>query len=179
MPPCRTAQKVLAVKRGEKPAYNIQIGQNFTAPTKLFRSALSDVICNVAASVAEVTANQPNQQGHIISFTYAAESRAAPRAPVVASCISEASPPPSLPPSIITCLRSLFASFKHRLLPLSNHRRCYYFYRANKVAWSQRTAGSGRREKRNARRDRTCGRATSVTPALARCRTVGLKVEPP
>lgn len=35
MLPCRMAQKVLTVKREEKPAYNIQIGQNFTVRTTL------------------------------------------------------------------------------------------------------------------------------------------------
>lgn len=35
MLPCRTAQKVLTVKHEEKPAYNIQIGQNFVIRTKL------------------------------------------------------------------------------------------------------------------------------------------------
>lgn len=30
---------------------------------------------------------------------------------------------------------------------LQNHCRCYYFYQSNKVAWSQRTVGSGEEKK--------------------------------
>lgn len=56
------------------------------------------VICDVAASVAEVTANQPNQQGPIISLTYAPESWAALRASVAGTYISQALSP-SLPVS--------------------------------------------------------------------------------
>lgn len=60
-------------------------------------------ICDVAASVVEVTANQPNQQGHIISLTCAAESWAALRASVAGTHIRSLYLPYYLPLS-----RSLF-----------------------------------------------------------------------
>lgn len=51
--------------------------------------------------------------------------------------------PHYLPPHPLSLSLAHFILFsKHSLLPLSNHRRCYYFYRSNGVAWSQRTAGS-------------------------------------
>lgn len=98
------------------------------------------VICDVGASVAEVTANQPNQQGHIISLTYAAESFGLLSELLwLAHASPRLSLPHYLPPHPLSPF--IFCS-KHSLLPLLNHRRSYYFYRSNRVAWSQRTAGS-------------------------------------
>lgn len=69
---------------------------------------LSEAICDVAACVAEVTANQPNKQRHIISLTYAAESWAALRASVADTYISQTLSP-SLPASFPSL--SLFVFF--------------------------------------------------------------------
>ncbi len=115
---------------------------------------LSEAICDVTARVAEVAANQPNQQRHIISLTYAAESWAALRASVADTYISQALSP-SLPASFPSVSLCLF--YKHSLLLLSNHRWCYYFYQSNKVAWSQRTVGSGEGKKCSPRsKTQTC-----------------------
>lgn len=105
---------------------------------------LKEAICDVAASVAEVKANQPNLPGFIISFTDASESWT--------FCSWHIYLPASLP--LITFFLSslslalslsflLLVLFLNSLLLLSNHRRRYYFCQSNKVAWSQRTAGSG------------------------------------
>lgn len=73
-------------------------------------------ICDVATSVAEVIANQPNQQGHIISLTYAAESQAALRASVTGTYFPGSSSSHYLPLSSLSskhCLKSSGVAISH------------------------------------------------------------------
>lgn len=76
----------------KKPAYNRK-HHSLNKAVCYDLSWVKAAICDVAASVAEVIANQSNQRGHIISLTYAAESWAALRASVAGTYISLALSP--------------------------------------------------------------------------------------
>lgn len=127
------------------------------AQTRL-RGALSDVICSIAASAAEVTSNQAKRRERV-NLVGAVRRWACGR------CHGACGHPPTT-----TCrctVRSLFLSCSlfTTVSPISlKITACrFYFYRAKKVAWSQRTAGS------DVDRDRTCGLPLRTPFALQDC----------
>lgn len=125
----------------------------------------SIVMCNITVCVAEVNANQPNQQ------TYNHSHLRSSRPGLCSGWCTLRTFPPSL-----SCFLSPLFHDTHRLSLLSSLWWCYYFYHPNKVAWSQRTEGCSEGE--NVCRDRWCRQGSSVACPSEQC-PLGSKACPP
>lgn len=102
-------------------------GETSTSQTQL-RGALSDVICSVEASRSHLI--RPRGGGALILLALRGVEH-----PVAATVPVATPPPPAGVRSPVLINHLLFG-------------RCY-FYQANKVAWSRRTAGERRRPRSN------------------------------